>query len=60
VIRSLAARLTLAAQLVALVVIIAFGISSLWVTSHVLEGEREAYVRESARRIAHDFDDELG
>ena len=58
-IRSLVARLTLLAQLTALIVITTFGISSLWVTAHVLKTERHAFVAETARRLARSFKDEL-
>jgi signal transduction histidine kinase len=59
VIRSLVARLTILEQITAIIVIVAFGVSSLAITAHVLRIERRAFVAETARHLAEAFDDEL-
>ena len=57
--RSLVTRLTLLEQLTVIGAVAAFGLLSMWVTSHVLKLERETFVTETARRLAASFEEDL-
>ncbi len=56
---SLASRLTLVQQATTLAAIVVFAGSSLALTAHVLRTQQDAFLVETARRMAHAYDDEL-
>jgi signal transduction histidine kinase len=56
--RSLTSRLALLQQLIAVVVILVFAASSLWITQRTLEREEHAILLETARRLADNVDRE--
>jgi signal transduction histidine kinase len=58
--RSLVSRLSLLQQMVTVAVIVAFAVSSLWITRRTLQREERALLAEAATRIAGNVDRELG
>ena len=58
-VRSLAGRLAVLQQGLTLAVIVAFAGSSLWLTAHVLSQTQDRFLRETAVRMAHGYEDEL-
>src|SRR5439155_15320772 len=57
--RSIAGRVTLLLQAVAVVAVLAFAAASLWFTARALRVEEVRLLREMARRVAAGIDDEL-
>lgn len=56
---SLSSRLTALLQGMAAVVIVAFAVSSLWLSSRTIHREEQALLKAAARQLAFDFDQEL-
>src|SRR5438067_1194036 len=56
---SLAARLMVVQQITTTVVIAVFAGSSLWLTAHVLRQQQDAFLADTADRLARAFEDEL-